>query len=64
MEIDQITLKTMLDKMNRQVHVSYIARYILKQELDVTTRVMEHLITENQIEESEFGTQYYVRKSS
>jgi hypothetical protein len=64
MEIDQITLKTMLDKMNRPVHVSYIARYILKQELDVTTRVMEHLITENQIEESEFGTQYYVRKSS
>jgi hypothetical protein len=54
----------MLDKMNRPVHVSYIARYILKQELDVTTRVMEHLITENQIEESEFGTQYYVRKSS
>jgi hypothetical protein len=64
MEIDQITLKTMLDKMNRPVHVSYIARYILKQGLDVTTRVMEHLITENQIEESEFGTQYYVRKSS
>ena len=64
MEIDQVTLKTMLDKMNRPVHVSYIARYILKQELDVTTRVMEHLITENQIEESEFGTQYYVRKSS
>jgi hypothetical protein len=64
MEIDQITLKTMLDKMNRPVHVSYIARYILKQELDVTTRVMEHLITENQIEKSEFGTQYYVRKSS
>jgi hypothetical protein len=64
MEIDQITLKTMLDKMNRPVHVSYIARYILKQELDVTTRVMEHLITENQIEESEFGTQYYVSKSS
>jgi hypothetical protein len=64
MEIDQVTLKTMLDKMNRPVHVSYIARYILKQELDVTTRVMEHLITENQIEESKFGTQYYVRKSS
>jgi len=64
MEIDQVTLKTMLDKMNRPVHVSYIARYILKQELDVTTRVMEHLITENQIEKSEFGTQYYVRKSS
>jgi hypothetical protein len=64
MEIDQITLKTMLDKMNRPVHVSYIARYILKQELDVTTRVMEHLKTENQIEKSEFGTQYYVRKSS
>ncbi len=64
MEIDQITLKTMLDKMNRPVHVSYIARYILKQELDVTNRVMEHLINQNQIEESEFGQQYYVRKSS
>ena len=64
MEIDQVTLKTMLDKMNRPVHVSYIARYILKQELDVTTRVMEHLINQNQIEESEFGQQYYVRKSS
>ena len=64
MEIDQVTLKTMLDKMNRPVHVSYIARYILKQELDVTSRVMEHLINQNQIEESEFGQQYYVRKSS
>lgn len=64
MEIDQQTLKSLLDKLNRPVHVSYIARYILKQEVDVTNKVMNQLISQGQVEESEFGKEYYVRKSS
>lgn len=64
MEIDQHTLKTLLDKLNRPVHISYIARYILKQEFDVTNKVMNQLMSQGMVEESQYGKEYYVRKSS
>jgi hypothetical protein len=63
MEIDQITLKTLLGKLNQPVHITYIARYILKQEVDVTKRVMDKLIKDNLVEESRFGKEYYVVKN-
>ena len=47
MEIDQITLKTLMSKLSQPVHISYIARYILKQEYDVTNRVMKKLIEDD-----------------
>lgn len=62
MEIDQYTLKELLDKLNRPVHVSYIARYILKQEIDTTNKVMTQLIGQGIVEESELGKEYFVRK--
>ena len=64
MEVDQQTLKILLDKLNRPVHISYIARYILKQEIDLTMKVINQLIAQGQVEESQFGQGYYVRKSS
>ena len=63
MEIDQITLKALLGKLNQPVHISYIARYILKHELDVTKRVMDKLIKDDLVEESRFGREYYVIKN-
>lgn len=62
MEIDQYTLKELLDKLNRPIHVSYIARYILKQEIDTTNKVMTQLIGQGIVEESELGKEYFVRK--
>lgn len=64
MEIDQIILKTLMSKLNQPVHISYIARYILKQEYDVTKRVMKKLIEDNMVEESSMGKEYYVRKTT
>lgn len=64
MEIDQIILKTLMSKLNQPVHISYIARYILKQEYDVTNRVMKKLIEDNMVEESSMGKEYYVRKTT
>lgn len=64
MEIDQYTLKTLLDKLIRPVHITYIARYVLKQELDVTSKVMQELINQGQVEESDLGKEYYVRKTT
>lgn len=63
MEIDQITLKTLLGKLHQPVHITYIARYILKQEVDVTKRVMDKLIEDDLVEESRFGKEYYVIKN-
>ena len=64
MEIDQITLKTLMSKLSQPVHISYIARYILKQEYDVTNRVMKKLIEDDVVEESQMGKEYYVRKTT
>ena len=64
MEIDQITLKTLMSKLSQPVHISYIARYILKQEYDVTNRVMKKLIEDDVVEESPMGEEYYVRKTT
>lgn len=64
MEIDKIILKTLMTKLNQPVHISYIARYILKQEYDVTNRVMKKLIEDNMVEESSMGKEYYVRKTT
>jgi hypothetical protein len=64
MEIDQIILKTLMSKLSQPVHISYIARYILKQEYDVTNRVMKKLIEDDMVEESPMGKEYYVRKTT
>ena len=64
MEIDQITLKTLMSKLSQTVHISYIARYILKQEHNVTNRVMKKLIEDDMVEESSMGKEYYVRKTT
>ena len=64
MEIDQITLKTLMSKLSQPVNISYIARYILKQEYDVTNRVMKKLIEDDVVEESQMGKEYYVRKTT
>ena len=64
MEIDQIILKTLMSKLSQPVHISYIARYILKQEYDVTNRVMKKLIEDDVVEESQMGKEYYVRKTT
>lgn len=64
MEIDQITLKTLMSKLSQPVHISYISRYILKQEHDVTSRVINKLIEDEMVEESSMGKEYYVRKTT
>ena len=64
MEIDSITLKMILSKLSRPVHISYIARYIVRNEMDVTEKILQHLIKESLIEESKLGNQYYVIKNS
>jgi hypothetical protein len=53
-----------MSKLSQPVHISYIARYILKQEYDVTNRVMKKLIEDDVVEESSMGKEYYVRKTT
>lgn len=64
MEIDSITLKMILSKLSRPVHISYIARYIVRNELDTTKKILNHLMDLKLIEESELGKEYYVRSVS
>lgn len=64
MEIDSITLKMILSKLSRPVHISYIARYIVKNEIDITRKIMDHLVELKLIEESQLGKEYYVRSGS
>lgn len=64
MEIDSITLKKILSKLNRPVHISYIARYIVKNEMEMTKKILDYLIDLDLVEESKIGKEYYVRSNS
>jgi len=53
----------LLQKLRQPVHVTYISQYIIKKDLTETKKIIEKLINENVIEESEYSKDYYVLKN-
>jgi len=51
-----------MSKLRQPVHISYISKYILKENEEVTQKILNELINENQIEESPLSQGYYVVK--
>jgi hypothetical protein len=54
--------KLLMSKLRQPVHISYISKYILKETEEVTQKILNELINENQIEESPLSKGYYVVK--
>jgi hypothetical protein len=56
------TKQTLLSKLRRPIHVSYISKYLVKLPMNETMNLLNEMISEDLIEESVYGKGYYVIK--
>jgi len=54
--------QTLLAKLRRPIHVSYISKHLVKLPMDNTINLLKEMISEDLIEESVYGKDYYVIK--
>lgn len=54
--------QTLLAKLRRPIHVSYISRHLVKLPMDNTMNILNEMIEEGLVEESKYGKGYYVIK--
>ncbi len=54
--------QTLLAKLRRPIHVSYISKHLVKLPMDETMNILNEMIVDNLIEESVYGKGYYVIK--
>jgi hypothetical protein len=59
---DKVT-KTLMSKLRQPIHIDYISKYILRIPEDETRVVLNKLMEENVIEESNYAKDYYVIKT-
>jgi hypothetical protein len=59
---DKVT-KTLMSKLRQPIHIDYISKYILRIPEDETRVVLNKLMEENVIEESNYAKDYYVIKN-
>jgi len=51
--------KVLLNKLRRAVQISYISKYIIREELDKTQDIINDYINKGVIKESEYAKGYY-----
>jgi len=61
--MDEKKLNSLLLKLQRPLHISYISKYILKEDLDTTEKYLEDLVSQGLIIESPLASKYYVIKT-
>ena len=55
-------IKVLMDKLRQPIHINYISKYILRENIDDTKKQLDSLILEGFIKESEISEGYYVVK--
>jgi hypothetical protein len=58
--MDKKQIKSLMDKLRQPIHISYISKYILRQNLDETKKQLDILISEGYVKESTLSSGYYV----
>jgi hypothetical protein len=58
--MDKTQIKELTDKLRQPIHISYIAKYILKHGEEDTKKQLDILISEGIIKESNLADGYYV----
>ena len=61
--ITEKQFKLLSSKLRQPVHITYISKYILKLSEEETKKILDKLIEDDQIKESEISKGYYVIKS-
>lgn len=58
--MDEKKLSSLLSKLRQPLHISYISRYILNEDLEVCQKQMDNLVEQGLIIESPLASKYYV----
>jgi hypothetical protein len=58
--MDKRQIKSLMDKLRQPIHINYISKYILKQDIDETKKQLDILISEGYVKESTLSSGYYV----
>ena len=58
--MDKKQIKTLMDKLRQPIHISYISKYILRQNEEESKKQLDILISEGYIKESSLSEGYYV----
>jgi hypothetical protein len=61
--MDNNQTKTLLGKLRQPIHIDYISKYILRDSMENTLKIINSLIEQNIIEESKYAKDYYVVKN-
>ena len=52
--------QTLISKLRRPVHITYIAQYLTKTTVEETRKYLNELIEQGLVEESKYGKDYFV----
>jgi hypothetical protein len=61
--MEEKVIKTLLGKLRQPIHIDYISKYILRESMEETMKVINKLVDDNIIEESKYAKDYYVVKN-
>lgn len=61
--MEEKTIKTLMGKLRQPIHIDYISKYILKLSMEETHTIINKLVEDNIIEESNYAKEYYVVKN-
>ena len=61
--MEEKVIKTLVGKLRQPIHIDYISKYILKESIEDTKKIINKLIDENIVEESKYAKDYYVVKN-
>jgi hypothetical protein len=61
--MEEKVIKNLLGKLRQPIHVDYISKYILKESMENTMKLIIKLIESDVIEESKYAKDYYVVKN-
>jgi hypothetical protein len=52
--------KLLMSKLRQPIHIDYISKYILKEDIVKTKEILKTLTDNGEIEESKYAKEYYV----
>jgi hypothetical protein len=61
--MEETKIKDLLGKLRQPIHINYISTYILCDTMENTLKVINNLIEEGIVEESDYSQNYYVIKN-
>jgi flagellar motor switch protein FliM len=62
--VDEKLIKLLSNKLRQPIHIDYISRYILQKPIEETIQIIDELVSQNILEESKYGKNYYVTKQN